>query len=334
MDLTAVILVEIVYAVASLVLISAGLAVVFGMMKVINLAHGEFMMLGGYAAITAVNLGINVFVAMLVVAPLMVGLIGLVVERLVIRRLYGCLVDTMLATWGLSLFFIGGVTMIFGNTTTGISTPISGFAVGGYQINGYNFFIVLVAAVLLAAMYVVLTTTRLGLVARGTMQRPDMAAALGYSPDRVYMATFFAGSALSGLAARSHLPAAQAERRTQEVVERLALGRIASSRLDRLAHGERQQVELGIVAAADPWLVLLDEPAAGMSAGEVERMTEVIHEMNRTAAVVIVEHDMQFIRSIASRVTVFHQGAVLMEDHVDRVMADATVRDVYLGRKG
>ena len=136
------------------------------------------------------------------------------------------------------------------------------------------------------------------------------------------------------LAARSHLPAAQADRRTQEVVERLALGRIASSRLDRLAHGERQQVELGIVAAADPWLVLLDEPAAGMSAGEVERMTEVIHEMNRTAAVVIVEHDMQFIRSIASRVTVFHQGAVLMEDHVDRVMAHATVRDVYLGRKG
>ena len=179
MDLTAVILVEIVYAVASLVLISAGLAVVFGMMKVINLAHGEFMMLGGYATITAVNLGVNVFVAMLVVAPLVVGAIGLVVERLVIRRLYGRLVDTMLATWGLSLFFIGGVTMIYGNTTTGISTPIPGFSVGDYQINGYNFFIVLLSAVLLAAMYAVLTGTRLGLIARGTMQRPDMAAALG-----------------------------------------------------------------------------------------------------------------------------------------------------------
>ena len=89
--------------------ISAGLAVVFGMMRVINLAHGEFMMLGGYATITAVNLGVNVFVAMLIVAPVIVGLIGLVVERLVIRRLYGRLVDTMLATWGLSLFFIGGV---------------------------------------------------------------------------------------------------------------------------------------------------------------------------------------------------------------------------------
>jgi branched-chain amino acid transport system permease protein len=200
MDLSFVILLEVLYSIASLVLISAGLAVVFGMMKVINLAHGEFMMLGGYATITAVNLGVNVFVAMIVIAPLVVGLIGLVVERLVIRHLYGRLVDTMLATWGLSLFFMGCATMIFGNTTTGISTPIQGFAVGAYQINGYNFFIILVSAVLVVAMYAVLRYTRVGLIARGTMQRPDMAAALGYSPDRIYMATFFCGSALSGLA--------------------------------------------------------------------------------------------------------------------------------------
>ena len=200
MDLSAVILVEMLYAVASLILISAGLAVVLGMMKVINLAHGEFMMMGGYATITAVNLGVNVFFAMLVVAPIVVGLIGLAVERLVIRHLYGRLVDTMLATWGLSLFFIGLATMIFGNTTTGISTPIPGFAIGNYQINGYNFFIIVVAVLLLLAMLVVLKATRTGLIARGTMQRSDMAAALGYSPDRIYMATFGVGSALSGLA--------------------------------------------------------------------------------------------------------------------------------------
>lgn len=200
MDLSFVILVETLYAVASLILISAGLAVVFGMMKVINLAHGEFMMMGGYATITAVNLGVNIFVAMLVIAPLTVGLIGLVVERLVIRHLYGRLVDTMLATWGLSLFFIGLATMIFGNTTTGISTPIPGFAVGAYQINGYNFFIIVVAIALLVGGLAVLRSTRAGLIARGTMQRADIAAALGYSPDRIYMATFFCGSALSGLA--------------------------------------------------------------------------------------------------------------------------------------
>ena len=199
MDLSAVILVEMLYAVASLVLISAGLAVVFGMMKVINLAHGEFMMMGGYVTITAVNLGVNIFLAMLVIAPIVVGLIGLVAERLIIRHLYERLVDTMLATWGLSLFFIGLATMIFGNTTTGISTPIPGFTVGNYQINGYNFFIIVVAVLLLLAMLAVLRATRAGLIARGTMQRSDMAAALGYSPDRIYMATFFCGSALSGL---------------------------------------------------------------------------------------------------------------------------------------
>ena len=200
MDLSFVILVEMLYAIASLILIGAGLAVVFGMMKVINLAHGEFMMMGGYATITAVGLGVNVFIAMLIIAPLIVGLIGLIVERLVIRHLYGRLVDTMLATWGLSLFFIGLTTMIFGNTTTGISTPIPGFAVGNYQINGYNFFIIVVSALLLIGILLVLKTTRAGLIARGAMQRSDMAATLGYSPDRIYMATFFCGSALSGLA--------------------------------------------------------------------------------------------------------------------------------------
>lgn len=200
MDYVAIISVEFVYAIASLVLISTGLAVVFGMMKVINLAHGEFMMMGGYATITAVHYGVNIFIAMLIIAPLVVGLIGLIVERLVIRHLYGRLVDTMLATWGLSLFFIGMATMIFGNTTTGISTPIPGFTVGAYQINGYNFFIILVSIIVLIAMYGVLKGTRLGLVARGAMQNPEMAAALGYSPDKIYMATFFAGSALSGLA--------------------------------------------------------------------------------------------------------------------------------------
>lgn len=200
MDLATVFILEILYSIAVLVLISSGLAVVFGMMRVINLAHGEFMMMGGYATIMAVKLGINIYVAMLVVAPLVVGIIGLVVERLVIRFLYGRLVDTMLATWGLSLLFTGAAVMIFGNTTTGVPTPISGFTVGNYQVNGYNFFIIIVSIVLLVGAYVMMKGTRLGLVARGTMQNADMAAALGYSPSRVYMTTFFVGSALAGLA--------------------------------------------------------------------------------------------------------------------------------------
>jgi len=200
MDLAAIIFVETAYAVASLVLISIGLAVVFGMMRVINLAHGEFMMMGGYAAIVAVKAGVPIYLAILVVAPLIVGIIGLVVERLVIRHLYGRLVDSMLATWGLSLLFVGLATMIFGNTTTGISTPISGFQLGDYQVNGYNLFVIVLVICLIISGYLLLKKTRLGLVARGAMQGPEMAAALGYNPERIYMLTFMAGSALSGLA--------------------------------------------------------------------------------------------------------------------------------------
>ncbi|MFT6648726.1 ABC transporter ATP-binding protein [Pseudophaeobacter arcticus] len=135
------------------------------------------------------------------------------------------------------------------------------------------------------------------------------------------------------LAARRFHAPTEATQKTQEIIERLALGAIARKDLGQLAHGERQRVELGLVAVGDPWLVLLDEPAAGMSAEDVERMTGIIHELNKTAAIVIVEHDMQFIRSIAETVTVFHQGAVLMEDHVDQVLSDPTVRNVYLGKK-
>lgn len=135
------------------------------------------------------------------------------------------------------------------------------------------------------------------------------------------------------LAARRFCPSVEAGRKADEVIERLSLGTIASSDVGRLAHGERQRVELGIVAAGDPWLVLLDEPAAGMTADDVDRMIEIIHEMTKSAAVIIVEHDMQFIRSVATDVTVFHQGRILMEDHVDAVMSDPTVRNVYLGKK-
>src|SRR3954469_11983806 len=116
MDLAAVLMIEILNGVATLTLISLGLAVIFGMMRVINLAHGEFLMLGGYSAIVAYQHGVPLWPAMLVVAPVVVGLIGLVIERVIIRPLYGRMIDTMLATWGLSLALIGLVTTLFGNT--------------------------------------------------------------------------------------------------------------------------------------------------------------------------------------------------------------------------
>ncbi|RQM50975.1 branched-chain amino acid ABC transporter permease [Paraburkholderia bannensis] len=200
MDLVAVIAIQVAFAIASLIVVSAGLAVVFGMMKVINLAHGEFMMLGAYAVITATKFGINIWLSMFVVAPAFVALVGVVLERIFIRRLYGRMVDTMLVTWGLSLLLIGVVTSIVGNTTTGISAPLGSFSVGAYSVSNYSLVIIAVAIVLVIALRLLLVRTSLGLIARGTMLNPQMADALGIDPGVVYSGTFALGAALSGLA--------------------------------------------------------------------------------------------------------------------------------------
>ncbi len=200
MDYAGVVALEILYMIAFLALTSAGLAVVFGMTRVINLAHGEFVMIGGYTTIACAKAGINIYFSMIVLSPLVVGLFGLIVERVVVRHLYGRMVDTMLATWGLALLMIGLVTLIFGNTAVSVPAPIPGYALGDYQMGGYNLFIILVTVLMLLGMWLLFRYTRVGLVARGAMQSADVASTLGYNPSRVYMWTFTAGAALSGLA--------------------------------------------------------------------------------------------------------------------------------------
>ena len=118
-----------------------------------------------------------------------------------------------------------------------------------------------------------------------------------------------------------------------ETLERLQLGDIRSDTVENLSHGQRQWVELGMVVAAEPWLVLLDEPAAGMTHDETVRTAELIQEINTSAAVIVVEHDMQFIRMISKTVTLFHEGRILMEDTMEAISADKRAREVYLGTR-
>ncbi|QDG94658.1 branched-chain amino acid ABC transporter permease (plasmid) [Rhizobium sp. NIBRBAC000502774] len=200
MDFAIILMLQIAVAIATIILFSIGLAIVFGMMRVINLAHGEFIMLGAYGALKSYEVGLNLWIGMLIVAPLVSAIYGLVVERILIRRLYGRLIDTLLATWGLSLFTVGMVTMIFGNTAGSVPTPLSTLQIGQYGLGIYNLFIVAITGVVLLAIYVVLKRTNLGTLARGTMQDADMVAALGYNPKTVYAATFAIGAALAGLA--------------------------------------------------------------------------------------------------------------------------------------
>ena len=126
MDYAAVVVLEILYMISFIALTSAGLAIVFGMMRVINLAHGEFVMLGGYTTLACERAGIDIWFAMLVIAPLVVALVGLVVERLVIRFLYGRMIDTMLATWGLSLLLRKSAEAIWGLGYKSLALPMPG----------------------------------------------------------------------------------------------------------------------------------------------------------------------------------------------------------------
>jgi branched-chain amino acid transport system ATP-binding protein/urea transport system ATP-binding protein len=119
----------------------------------------------------------------------------------------------------------------------------------------------------------------------------------------------------------------------QRVIDEVGLGDLARRTVGELAHGQRQMVEIGIVLAQDPWLVLLDEPAAGITGAEVERLVHLIRQINQNASVIVVDHDMEFVRMLSARITVFHQGAVLTEGAPEKVLSDARVREVYIGNR-
>ncbi|WP_136684275.1 urea ABC transporter ATP-binding protein UrtD [Falsirhodobacter xinxiangensis] len=99
-----------------------------------------------------------------------------------------------------------------------------------------------------------------------------------------------------------------------------------------LSHGQKQWLEIGMLLAQEPRLLLVDEPAAGMTLAEREHTTTLLTRLAQTRAVVVVEHDMEFVRRLDCRVTVLHEGAVLAEGSLDHVTADRQVIDVYLGR--
>ena len=125
----------------------------------------------------------------------------------------------------------------------------------------------------------------------------------------------------------------EAERRRIEAI--LETTRLAEQRDRRgadLSHGQKQWLEIGMLLAQEPQLLLVDEPVAGMTDAETEQTAQLLREINRTRSVVVVEHDMAFVRALGVKVTVLHEGAVLSEGSIDHVSADPRVIEVYLGR--
>ncbi|MFT8242636.1 urea ABC transporter ATP-binding protein UrtD [Roseomonas sp. BN140053] len=121
-------------------------------------------------------------------------------------------------------------------------------------------------------------------------------------------------------------------RRIEEILTTIRLVEHAHRRAGDLSHGQKQWLEIGMLLAQDPQLLLVDEPVAGMTDAETAQTAELLREINRTRSVVVVEHDMEFVRALGVKVTVLHEGSVLSEGQLSHVSADPRVVEVYLGR--
>lgn len=191
-------------SIASIWLIAAlGLTIIYGTAGVINMAHGEFIMLGAYSTyMLQFYLGLPYLVC-IPASFVVVALVGLAIERGLIRYLYHRPLDTLLATYGVSLVLMQGVRLIFGSDPKFIAAPAifsSNIALGSISISTFRIFILLITALLVLALWLLFYKTRFGVQLRAVVQNKEMAASFGINSDRIYMMTFALGAGLAGVA--------------------------------------------------------------------------------------------------------------------------------------
>jgi branched-chain amino acid transport system permease protein len=193
-------LLDVVTTASILFVVSAGLLIVFGVLKIINFAHGGFLTVGGYAALVVTQLGWNPWLA--VPVALLAGLaLGAAVELLIVRPLYQRPLDAILATWGLSIVIVQLITIGFGRGTNFVQSPVQGaVSVLGSPYSLYRLIMLAVAAVLGGAMVAILQGTRLGLAARAVIMNETLARSLGINSALVRFVTFSVGAGLAAMA--------------------------------------------------------------------------------------------------------------------------------------
>ncbi|WP_299963445.1 urea ABC transporter ATP-binding protein UrtD [uncultured Roseobacter sp.] len=130
----------------------------------------------------------------------------------------------------------------------------------------------------------------------------------------------------------THRRTAKNAARIEAIADEIGLTGSLTRTAGELSHGQKQWLEIGMLLAQEPRLLLVDEPAAGMTVEEREKTTDILRRAAKTRAVVVVEHDMEFVRRLGCKVTVLHEGSVLAEGSLDHVTSNQTVIDVYLGR--
>ena len=182
-----------------LIMVAMGLMIIFGLMRVINMAHGEFFLLGAYTVVMTNQLGLG-FWPGLILAPFVVGFCGMLVEYLCIRHLYQRPLDTILATWGVSLAIKQLIIIVFGPAGLTVTPPLPGMvAFFGVAYPTYRLFIMAVSLVMIFVTFYIFLRTDFGLGARAVIANRDMADALGINTRKMYRTTFSFGAALAGL---------------------------------------------------------------------------------------------------------------------------------------
>ena len=193
-------LLDVVTTAGILFAVSLGLLIVYGVLKIINFAHGGFLTVGGYASLIVTQLGWNPWLSAPVALVLGVAL-GMVVERAIVRPLYKRPLDAILATWGLSIVVVQLITIAFGRGVQFAQSPVHGAVpVLGTSYSLYRLLMVGIAVLLGAALALVLHGTRLGLSTRAVIMNEPLARALGINSEMVRFATFSAGAGLAALA--------------------------------------------------------------------------------------------------------------------------------------
>jgi branched-subunit amino acid ABC-type transport system permease component len=182
---------------AFLLLCGLGLIVILGMMNIINLAHGELMMLGAYTATAAVQRGLPLPLAV-IVAFFAVGIFGAVLERLIVQRFYGRELGALVVTWGISLILSQGTLLLLGPFMPSIQIPQGALRFGQYSFSVYWLALIAVSIAVVIALWWLYNRTTFGLQARAVMQNPAMAQALGVNARLIYMLTFSLGAGLAG----------------------------------------------------------------------------------------------------------------------------------------
>jgi len=190
---------------AFLLLSALGLIVILGMMNIINLAHGELMMMGAYTATLAYHQGLP-FPLCAVLAFFVVGAFGALLERTVVRRFYGRELGALVVTWGIGLTLSQGRLMVFGPFLPAIPIPGGSVGVGQYSFSTYWLAVIVLSGVLIFALWALYNRTGFGLQARAAMQNSAMAKALGVDTDRIYMLTFSLGAGLAGFSGALFAP--------------------------------------------------------------------------------------------------------------------------------